>query len=557
MSTSNRYRTLRRKAWVIRIRPILERAMSMEQPYLWVIAIIVGSLSACAAGVFVETLNFLALTFYGATEETLYERAAALPWWVLLLTPVLGGVSVGLITKHLGGHDSPIGVAEVIEARALQQGQVDLRQSSASVLAASVSLGMGASAGREGPAVLAGATISSLVSRYLKLAPHDARTVMGCAVAAAVSASFNAPLAGALFALEVVLGHYAVRAFAPITIASVAGAVISRSYFGDEAAFAIPSVAFGSYAQFPAFFLLGLLSAGVAGLMMWSIFLARDVIDGVREAAKVPVWLQPAMAGFLLGCTALVFPNVIGVGYQTTSLALAGAFGFWTCVLYAVAKCFATAVTLGGRFAGGVFSPALVLGALTGSAYGAVATDIFPSGAGSQELYALAGMGAVAGAVLGAPVSTTLIAFELTGDYGTAIAVMVSTSVATVATQQTVNKSFFHWQLHRRDIDLAAGPQHFLLPTMKVSLYLRPRGAENGASDTAAWALVEQGVSLRADDTLEDAFPLFRNGALAFVPVVGEIEEGAGDTLIGALFYTDALRAYNRALVDAHEEEHS
>ena len=541
---------------------MLDRALSLEQPRLWVLALFIGALSAGAAVLFVETLRLLELTFYGATEETLIYQASELPWPVLLFTPVLGGLLVGLIIKHLGADDSvtPLGVAEVIEARALQQGRLDPRRSAASVLASAVSLGMGASSGREGPAVLAGATFSSLISRALQLSPMDSRTVLGCAVAAAVSASFNAPLAGALFALEVVLGHYAVRAFAPITIASVIGAVISRSHFGDDAAFAIPEVAFGSYAQFPAFFLLGLLSAMVAGLMMWSIFLARDVMDSARESIGLPVWLQPAAAGLLLGAIALIYPHTIGVGYQVTSLTLAGAFDFWTCVFFGIAKGVAIAVTLGGRFAGGVFSPALALGALTGSAFGAVAIVVFPSVAGSQALYALAGMGAVAGAVLGAPISTTLIAFELTGDYGTAIAVMVSTSVATVATQQIVNKSFFHWQLHRRDVDLAAGPQHFLLPTMLVGVYMRQRGAENGASDTAAWALVEQGVSVRLDDTFEDAFPRFRNGELAFLPVIDgradAMGEDIGDALVGALYYTDALRAYNRALTDVHEEEH-
>nr|MBX2856239.1 chloride channel protein [Paracoccaceae bacterium] len=181
---------------------------------------------------------------------------------------------------------------------------------------------------------------------------------------------------------------------------------------------------------------------------------------------------------------------------------------------------------------------------------------------GSHALYALAGMGACAGAVLGAPISTTLIVFELTGDYGTAIAVMVSTSVATVATQQSVGRSFFHLQLARRGLDLSAGPQTFLLPNLRVDAYMRPRGAENGASDTASLALVEQNVVLRPGDTLARAFPLFKNGQLSFIPVVAN--QGAGreavqdgdDALLGALFYVDALRAYNRALVEVHEEEH-
>ncbi|MEO1292532.1 MAG: chloride channel protein, partial [Pseudomonadota bacterium] len=474
----------------------------------------------------------------------------------------VGGLIVGLLLYYGAGDKVPLGVADVIEARALKQARLDARKGLISWLASALSLGFGASAGREGPAVLAGATISSALSSVLKLSPVQARTILGCGVAAAVSASFNAPLAGALFALEVVLGHYAIRAFAPIMIASVSGAVISRTHFEDIPAFLLPVAEFGSYAQFPAFAILGLLAAVTAGVMMSSIFYARDVIDDFRESIGVPAWAQPVVAGAALGLMALAFPHTIAVGYQVTTLALAGEIGFWTCVVFAATKVMAVAIALGGRFAGGVFSPALLVGALVGSAFGAVAIDIFPSVSGSQALYAIAGMGAVAGAVLGAPISTTLIVFEMTGDYDTAVAASIATAVATVATQQMFGRSFFQWQLARRGVDLSAGPQSFLLPSITVRSMMRPRGSETSPSEIAAWALVEQGAVLKNSDTLARAFPMFdRGGAaqgkMAFLPVVDDRVEGQGQTLIGTLHYVDALRAYNRALVEVHEEEHS
>ncbi|MEO1329417.1 MAG: chloride channel protein [Pseudomonadota bacterium] len=533
------------------------RLAAFDQPKLWLLSLGVGVASGYAAVGFVLGLEVLHGLIFDGAEGTLAAAAAASPLWVVMMAPAFGGLLVGLCLHYACKDAAPLGVADVIEARALGHAKIDPKAGAVSTLSALVSLGCGASAGREGPVVVAGAAISSFVSDRLGLRALDARTMLGCAVAAAVSASFNAPIAGALFALEVVLGHYAVRAFAPITIASVAGAVISRSHLGAEPAFELPVAQFGSYTQFPAFALLGVVAAIASALMMWSVFFARDLIDAWRGRLGLPLWSQPAIAGLALGAIAAVFPEVLAVGYQTTSAALAGALGFWSCVAIAIAKTTAVAITLGGRFAGGVFSPALMLGALTGSAFGAIAIDVFPSVSGTHALYALAGMGACAGAVLGAPISTTLIVFELTRDYGTAIAVMVSTSVATVMTQQLMQKSFFHWQLSRKNIDLSAGPQTFLLPMILTRDLMRPRGAENSASDTAAWDLVEQGVSLRPSDDLAQAFPMFDGGRMTFLPVVESKTEGQGRTLVGALYYVDALRAYNRALVAVHAEEHS
>ncbi|MEM9723850.1 MAG: chloride channel protein [Pseudomonadota bacterium] len=574
-------RSWRRFSASLRIQP---PASNYQQLKLWLIAFATGAASGYVALGFVLTIRWLNATIYGGEATRLADAVANAPVWVLFAGPMAAGLAVGVIL-HLFRDNAPYTVADVIEARALTQGRIDAKRGALSTLAAAISLGGGASSGREGPVVVAGASLATLVSDRLKLSPLEARTVLGCGVAAAVSASFNAPIAGALFALEVVLGHYAIRAFAPITIASVVGAVISRTHLSAEPAFQLPDTVFGSYAQFPAFMLLGLVSAFAAIGMMGAVFLARDAMDEARRRISAPLWAQPVAAGALLGVLAIGFPHVLGVGYQTVTEALAGRFGevgvmqdsglfFQLCVVLALTKILAVAITIGGRFAGGVFSPALLLGALTGAAFGAVALELFPTIQGEQvgsiSLYALAGMGAVSGAVLGAPISTTLIVFELTGDYATAIAVMVSTSVATVATQQIVGRSFFYIQLARRSIDLSGGPQSFLLPNLKVGDTMRPFGAEDSPSETQAWELVRQGAYLSREDGLDRALPMFREGKLTFLPVVdvpeqsgpggacpGETERAPLHVLAGALFYADALRAFNRALVETHAEEHT
>ena len=529
----------------------------MSEFRLWLIALVIGLASGHLAVAFVCIVDFFTTAFYGAGDKSLATVASGLPWWQLLLIPAFGGFVIGAIYRLGDVELRPLGVADVIEARALNEARLDVKQGAFSTLSAALSLGFGASGGREGPVVVAGAALSTIASNLMRLSAFEARILMGCAVAAAVSASFNAPIAGALFALEVILGHYAIRAFAPIAGASVAGALLSRYYLGAAPAFSIPDIEFGTHLQFPAFLLLGILCAAVAVTLMLSIFFARDVMDGLRARLGLPLWLQTTFAGLALGAIAIFFPHIISVGYETTTKALAGQFDFNACVVFAVVKTAAVAITLGGRFAGGIFSPALMLGALTGAAFGAVAIQLLPENSGDLTLYALAGMGAVSGAALGAPISTVLIVFELTGDYDTAIAVMISTSVATVATQQIVERSFFHWSLNLRGIDLRHGPQTFLLRRLKVGDLMRPQDRENGASDTAAWALVDQRIHLQKDDNLYKALPMFRKGKRIFLPVVAAHPEGAGDTLIGALFYVDALRAYNRALVEMHAEEHS
>ncbi len=530
------------------------RLFRRDQPWLWVLALMVGTISGYAALLFYWSISALQRLFFGETEAAIETMVARLDWWVILSVPTFGGLCVGLILAYFSRSGRVASVAEVIEAARIRECDMSMRTGIISAVVSALSLGVGASSGREGPVVHLGATLAAAFSRFAKTNIVESRILLGCAAAAAVSSSFNAPIAGALFALEVVLGYYAVRAFAPIVIASVAGAVISRYHLGDFPAFAIPDRNLETFWELPAFALLGVVSAITATFLMSAIIAADTLTDKAQEKWSYPLWLEPAAGGFVIGCIALVFPQVIGVGYETTSSVLYEKFPFWLMMGVIAAKVAAVSVTLATRFGGGVFSPSLMLGALTGGTFGIVATSLFPDLSSSYGLYALAGMGAVAAAVLGAPISTSLIVFELTGDYQTAVAVMVSVSVSTVLTQQIIERSYFHWRLGNRGLHLGDGPQRYLLDTMIVANHMLPRGSEGSPSETQSWDLIEQGVSLMKDDTLGTALPMF-SSKLEYIPVISE-NEGGGKTLIGALYHIDTLRAYNRALVEAHEEEH-
>ncbi|WP_306007072.1 chloride channel protein, partial [Aquicoccus porphyridii] len=428
----------------------------------------------------------------------------------------------------------------------------------ASALASLITLGTGGSTGREGPVVHLASLISSWVSNRIHASGMTGRDLMGCAVAAAVSASFNAPIAGALFALEVVLRHFAVHAFAPIVIASVAGTVINRLAFGDVTEFALPGTsALEFYVELPAFLLLGLVCGLVAVVMMRVIFLAEDMAGHTQARIGLPRWLRPAVTGLLLGGIAIWFPHIIGVGYETTSAALTGQLVLHEAVVFCVLKVVAVAITMAGRMGGGVFSPSLMVGALTGLAFGLIATSVFPEVSGADTLYALAGMGAVAAAVLGAPISTTLIVFEMTGDWQTGLAVMVAVSMSTALSSRLVDRSFFLTQLERRGVRLAAGPQAYLLAMFRVVSLMKPLGERECPDESDLWQMVEDGIYVDANATLETAMPVFEQSGAAYLPVLSLTGENNRPELWGALWHVDALKSYNRALAATAEEEHS
>ncbi|MGH1368752.1 MAG: chloride channel protein [Maritimibacter sp.] len=537
----------------------LMREKGPGQLQFWVIALLIGVAAGFAALGFRKGIEGLQAWLYQTDDITLlHSYAQNLPWYWVLLLPAVGGLIVGFVLNWTT-HDGRVrSVADVIEGAALWDGRVEKRAGIGSALASFITLSAGGSSGREGPVVHMAAVISTWIAVRINASGMTGRDLLGCAVAGAVSASFNAPIAGALFALEVVLRHFAVHAFAPIAIASVTGTVINRLEFGGVSEFTLAApggVAF--YVELPAFLLLGLTSGVVAVVLMRAIFLADDLGNGLQNRLRLPPVLRPAVAGLMLGGIANFFPHIIGVGYETTSLALTGNLLFHEAVVFAVLKVVAVAITMGGRMGGGVFSPALMVGALTGLAFGLLATAVLPDVSGSQTVYALAGMGAVAAAVLGAPISTTLIVFELTGDWQTGLAVMASVSISTALASRLVDRSFFLTQLERRDIHLAAGPQAYVLSTVRVASVMRALSDPRAADEASAWALIEEGVYIDGNAMLEAAMPMFEQSGARFIPVVTIAGEGEPPELWGSLHHVDALQTYNRRLAETAAEEHA
>lgn len=426
----------------------LDPLAGLPLPQLCGIGILAGALGAAGAICFREGFTLLNRLFYGFNMELEASAAAGLEWWwwpALVLG--LGGLAVGLFVHHCLPEGRPQGVAEVIAAAASREGRLPPRDSLLTGIASIATLGVGASVGREGPVVHLAAGLASALTRPLKLNVAAGRLFLGGAVAAAVAVSFNATLAGTFFALELVVRRYAFSAFAPVAISASVGTLLGHVVYGDDPAFIIPpNWHIVSYTELPAFFVLGLLAAAVAIVFMWSIFRVRAFFVWTR----LPRWSWPALAGVLLGLIGAWRPEVLGVGYEATSKVLAHGFALEMLLQILVLKLLATALCLGAGFVGGVFSPSLVLGAMLGAAFGLASAQVVPFGLSDEGAYALSGMGAVAGVVLGAPVSTIVMVVELTGGFAITLAVAIAAVVASVASHELGIMSFFQSLAERK-----------------------------------------------------------------------------------------------------------
>lgn len=531
------------------IAPNLELFNSSKQFRVWIAAIIIGVAVSLGAIIFRELIGFIQLFWLQDRSENVISAARDTPWILILLAPVIGGAFVGWALTNLILVRRCSGVPDVIEARAIDGRDISFRESIWSAVTTAVSLGSGASAGREGPMVHLGAGIANAIIKRFSLPNWSRNTLLASGAAAAVAASFNAPIAGVLFAHEIILGHYSRRSFVPIVIASVGGTALSRLWFGNIAAFEIPEYQITSFWEFPAFALLGVVCALVSVIFQFALVST----DYVARNIDIPLFYRPMIGGLMIGFIGIFFPHVLGVGYEATDLALKNQMDLKLLLALLVFKTAATAITLASRFGGGVFSPALYLGAMTGGAFGVIASGIFPDVASSQGLYAILGMGAVAAAVLGAPFSTTMIVFELTGGYGLSVALLLAVSISTGINQAIHGHSFFEWQLEMRGLFFKDGPHKYLMRSIKVSDFWTPTDAN---AQTTRLEFDEENNPtpyLSVTDSLEYALRRFDEVGLPSLPVV---EVAQDYKIVGNAAQTTALRYFNRALVANSEEEH-
>jgi CIC family chloride channel protein len=415
-------------------------------PRLLLAAAAVGAVAGAGGVVFRLLLSAIQWLAFGSGSEMLVSALAGVPAWRVVLAPALGGLAVGLIYRFVIPGHFPLGPADAIAA-AWRGTALPPARSLAGTMINAASLGVGASVGREGPIVLLGGALGSWIARAARPAPDAARTLLAAGVAACVAASFNAPAAGAIFALEVVLLGYRLVPLPALAVASLVGTLVGRAGFGDVPIFPVPSYAAG-LAELPAFALLGVVGAALALAMMLGIFLAAALFGRLPG----PWWLRTGFAGLFVGIVALSVPEVLSYGQEAAHASMLGRYELTLLLAIVAAKLAATAISLGGGFGGGVFSPSLVLGAALGGAFGHALALVFPGAVASPGAYAVIGAAAVSAPVLGAPVSTVLILLEMTEAWRLAPGMAIAALVATAICRPLIGRSFFTWQLKRRGV---------------------------------------------------------------------------------------------------------
>ncbi len=447
-------------------------------------ALVVGTLASFAAIALVEIVGALnRLLLVDPKARVQWEAAPALVAAATLLVPSLGGLAVGLMHRRLSPAGRPLGPPDVIRAVQVREALPDTRSGLVSTATAALSLGVGASVGQYGPMVYLGALIGGAARRLERWVPNLAAIAVSCGVAASIATAFNAPIAGLVFAHEVVLRHYATQAFAPVTVASATGYVIANVVFDRPALFLIDFAGVAAGHEFALFAVLGLLVAlAVVGFMALVLRTGPALARLVGRAE-----LRPALAGLAVGLTALALPDVLGIGTETLRFAtIEGAFARGELVVLILAKLALTALCIGAGFSGGVFSPALLLGSLTGALFWTLAGDLGGLAASGVEVYAICGMMAFASAVIGAPLTCILIVFELTRSYDVTIAAMVAVVFSNLVSHRLFGRSLFDVQLAERGVDLSRGRERARLAAMPVVALMGEAAVRACASETPA-----------------------------------------------------------------------
>ena len=457
----------------IRLRMLPKLLRSHDTLYLGLLALFVGVLAGYGALLVRFGIEWVSRIWTG--EGTWSEALHEIHWSIFLLAPVLGGLLVGWINVRWLPQSEERVIPGVIEALAERGGKISARKMSGEFVSNIISVGSGASMGREAPTVALGASLASLLGQWFGLTEKQMRTMLGCGVAAGIAASFNAPIAGVLFALEVILADYAIATFTPIVMSAVIATVITRAELGNFPMFTIPEFRLVSSWEIPAYIGLGIFCGLLAALMVRSLPKSRALFESY---VSQPMF-RPAVAGLLLGLCALVIPEIMSIGYGTvdgillenvetnilgSNLPLAVFLG-----ILLVMKMLTSVICSGGRFGGGMIGPSLFVGATAGALYGGIVHGIFPTWSESYGAYALVACGAMLAATVQAPMSSILMIFELSNDYHIMVPLMTACVVAALVKRSFGSGSVITEGLQEKGVDTEGALERSWMRAVPVS----------------------------------------------------------------------------------------
>jgi CIC family chloride channel protein len=435
-----------------------------------ILGIIVGLAGGFGAIGFRYLIGLFQSISYGSADELLC-LVSTIPWHLRIGIPALGGLVVGPIVYFLAREAKGHGVPEVMESVAMKYGIIRKRVVLIKTLVSAICIGTGGSVGREGPIVQIGSAVGSTLGQMLKVSANRMKTLVGCGAAAGIAATFNAPIAGSMFALEIILGEFGAATFSPVIISAVTATAVSRHFLGNTPAFVVPAYQLVSALEFPLYAIMGLFCALVGVAFTVVLYRGEDLFDSL----KFPEYLKAVLGGLILGAMGLVFPQILGIGYGAINLALMQNLSWWLMFLLVIAKILATTITIGSGGSGGIFAPSLFIGSMAGGFFGGVVHHLFPAVTAPPGAYSIVGMGAVVAATTHGPLSAILILFEMTGDYKIILPLMITCIISRLIAGRLSKESIYTFKLIRRGVDIRAGREVNVLKSIPVKDVMNPQ----------------------------------------------------------------------------------
>lgn len=446
------------------------RDFLMKDRNLLVLAGMIGFLSGIASTVFRWMIRFVDSIFSEQGLSLIGISPALFPF-ILPLMPMIGGMIVGVICHFFPNAVKENGVHRVMHSVAVKGGKIRGRTMISCATTSAITIGSGGSAGRIGPTVQIGSAVGSFIGQIFHLSTERIQVLVGCGAAAGIAASLNAPLAGVLFSLEVILGNFTIHTFSPIVIASAIGTVTGRALEGNAITFELPFHQFVHYSEIIYYLILGLLCAQVAkGFTLFYFYIHKLFAQDITVS---PI-IKPALGGLVVGLISIWLPEVLGNGHDIMQQALSGNMVWGLALILVFMKIFATSFTLSSGGLGGIFAPSLFIGAMTGAVFGTGIHWIFPEMSASPETYAIVGMGAVAAAVMQAPLTIVLMLFELTNDYTLILPIMVAVIVSAYSYKGLSMHSLYVQNLLNEGVNIKHGREVSILDSIKVKDVMNP-----------------------------------------------------------------------------------
>jgi CIC family chloride channel protein len=433
---------------------LLDRIRSNELASGLVLSIVVGAIAGLGAVAFRWLISTFQALFFGNGATYL----GFLGQYHVILIPAAGGLIVGLLVYFAAREAKGHGVPEVMEAVAIRGGRIRPRVALVKALASSICIGSGGSVGREGPIVQIGSSIGSTVGQWLRLSDDWVRTLVACGAAGGISATFNTPIGGVFFAMEVILGRFLTPRFGFVVISSVVADFVAHVFLGSQPSFDVIPYSMVSHWELLPYVLLGVLAALAATVFIRVLYKTEDLFD----AWHFPEYLKPVIGGIGIGLIGLYSYDLLGVGYgnvfwvstMSVNQALLGEIALQSLVILLLLKIVATSLTLGSGGSGGVFAPSLFIGAMLGGAMGTVSHQFLPAHTATSGAYALVGMAAVFAGATRAPFTAIIMLFEMTRDYNIILPLMVAVVISTVISRSLNRETIYTLKLVRRGVDL-------------------------------------------------------------------------------------------------------